>query len=285
MNKYVLYGYGESVASNQVRLALSEKNISYEYNLVRLESKGDHLRDDYKKLNPKTLVPTLIVNGNPICESIDIMKYIDNENSNHDIKLFPDESESFTDLVDFLFLDDTKELGDTFGTTGGGISVPVLGRLLCKRSFFSVFLDYLKNHGVKKRKFIFLMVRFFGGPPPGLYKKMMYFLAKHLVYTEDYLNHGKEFIYGDKYTAADCLLTVLLHRVQEMRFLGVVDGNELPNIAKYWNTISSRPSYKEGILDYQTGEWVPVLEDLYGNGPNDHNDFLWDKIMAFNKEE
>ena len=102
MNKYVLYGYGESVASNQVRLALSEKNISYEYNLVRLESKGDHLRDDYKKLNPKTLVPTLTVNGNPICESIDIMKYIDNENSNHDIKLFPDESESFTDLVDFL---------------------------------------------------------------------------------------------------------------------------------------------------------------------------------------
>ena len=81
MNKYVLYGYGESVASNQVRLALSEKNISYEYNLVRLESKGDHLRDDYKKLNPKTLVPTLTVNGNPICESIDIMKYIDNENS------------------------------------------------------------------------------------------------------------------------------------------------------------------------------------------------------------
>ena len=47
-----------------------------------------------------------------------------------------------------------------------------------------------------------------------------------------------------------------------MRFFGVVDGNELPNIAKYWNTISSRPSYKEGILDYQTGEWVPVLEDL-----------------------
>ena len=44
------------------------------------------------------------------------------------------------------------------------------------------------------------------------------------------------------------------------------------NIAKYWNTISSRPSYKEGILDYQTGEWVPVLEDLYGNA--DYNDFL-----------
>ena len=177
MNKYVLYGYGESVASNQVRLALSEKNITYDYNLVKLESTGEHLRDDYKKLNPKTLVPTLTVNGNPICESLDIMKFIDNEHPDQGKSLFPDESETFNDLLDFLFLDDTKELGASFGTTGGGISVPVLGRLLCKRSLLSVFMDYYKNHGVKKRKFIFLMVRIFGGPPPGLYEKMMYFLA------------------------------------------------------------------------------------------------------------
>ena len=48
MNSYVLHGYGESVASNGARLALAEKNIPYDYNLVRLESTGDHLRDEYK---------------------------------------------------------------------------------------------------------------------------------------------------------------------------------------------------------------------------------------------
>ena len=58
MNNYVLYGYGESVASNVVRLALAEKNISYDYKLLYLESRGDHLKADYKKLNPKTLLPT-----------------------------------------------------------------------------------------------------------------------------------------------------------------------------------------------------------------------------------
>ncbi len=40
MNNYVLYGYGESVASNVVRLALAEKNISYDYKLIYLESRG-----------------------------------------------------------------------------------------------------------------------------------------------------------------------------------------------------------------------------------------------------
>ena len=279
MNNYVLYGYGESVASNVVRLALAEKNVSYDYKLLYLESRGDHLKDDYKKLNPKTLLPTLTVNEKPISESIDIMRFIDNEHTDQGSTLFPKiQDEEFDNLLDYLFLDDTKELGETFGTTGGGISVPVLGKLLCKRSFFSVLWDYLKNHGVSKRKPIFVMVRLFGGPPPGLYEKMMSFLAKHLVYTENYLNHGKTFIYGDDYTAADCLLTPLLHRVNEMRFQGVFDGTKFPNLSKYWDTISKRPSYKEAIINYETGEWKPVLEDLYGDGPNLYNDLLWSEI-------
>ena len=226
-----------------------------------------------------------MIDGKPLPDSIEIMKYIDNEFPNQGEKLFLNDDKKFDELIDYLKLDENKELGTTFGTTGGGISIPVLAKLLCKRSILSVALDYLRYHGIKQRRGIFLLVRILGGPPPGIYKKMMASLAKHLVYIENFLDHKKDFIYGDFYTAADCCLTALLHRVQEMRFFGVVDGNELPNIAKYWNTISSRPSYKEGILDYQTGEWVPVLEDLYGNGPNDHNDFLWDKIKAFNKEE
>ena len=60
MNNYVLYGYGESVASNVVRLALAEKNISYDYKLLYLESRGDHLKDDYKKLNPRLFFQHLL---------------------------------------------------------------------------------------------------------------------------------------------------------------------------------------------------------------------------------
>ena len=92
MNNYVLYGYGESVASNVVRLALAEKNISYDYKLLYLESRGDHLKDDYKKLNPKTLLPTLTVNEKPISESIDIMRFIDNEHTDQGSTLFPNNS-------------------------------------------------------------------------------------------------------------------------------------------------------------------------------------------------
>jgi len=285
MTNLTLYGYGESVASNMARLALSEKKLKYNYNLVYLESKGEHLRDSYKKLNPKTLIPTLVIDDKPIPDSIEIMKYIEKEFPNQGESLFPKDDTEFDKLLDYLFLDDKKELGETFGTTGGGISIPVLAKLLCKRSFFNVLWDYLRNHGVSKRKPIFIMVRLLGGPPPGVYKKMMSFLAKHLIYTENYLNHGKEFIYGDSYSAADCCLTALLHRVQEMRFYGVFDGKKLPNLSKYWNNISSRPSYTEAIINYETGEWKPELIGLYGEGPNDHNDLLWTEINKLLEEK
>ena len=152
MNNIEIYGYGESVASNMARVALSEKNISYEYNLLYLESKGDHLAKKYKKLNPKNLVPTLIDNGNIIPDSIQIMRHI---NSTHQqgTDLFPNNlnQERFNKLLDFVKLDEEKELGETLGTTAGGISATVLVRLLCKRSLLSVVWDYSTKHSIKKR--------------------------------------------------------------------------------------------------------------------------------------
>jgi hypothetical protein len=52
----------------------------------------------------------------------------------------------------------------------------------------------------------------------------------------------------------------------------------LPNLKSYWETISTRYSYKEGILDYVTGDWEPEIIKLYGDGPNIHNDLAWSEI-------
>ena len=52
-----------------------------------------------------------------------------------------------------------------------------------------------------------------------------------------------------------------------------------------WNNISSRPSYTEAIINYETGEWKPELIGLYGEGPNDHNDLLWTEINKLIEEK
>ena len=148
MQHLELYGYGESVASNMARVALAEKNLSYKYNLIYLESKGDHLSKEYKKLNPKNLAPTLVDKGVPIPDSIKIMRHIDSSYPQQGEVLFPNtiNIDAFENLLDFVALDENKELGDTLGTTAGGISAQILVKLLCKRPIVSVIWDYLTKH-------------------------------------------------------------------------------------------------------------------------------------------
>ena len=286
MHKIELYGYGESVASNMARVALSEKNISYKYNLLYLESKGDHLSKKYKKLNPKNLVPTMIDNGNVIPDSIQIMRHI-NSTYADGTDLFPENinQDIFNNLLDFVKLDEKKELGETLGTTAGGISATILVRLLCKRSLLSVIWDYSTKHSIKKRIPIFILLRILGKPPEKLSKKMALALSKHLVYIEDILKHEKPFMMGDQYTAIDSCMTSILHRINEMRFTNLLTNENLPNIAKYWKIIQARPSYKEGILDYVTGEWEIEIQSLYGNGSNKYEDLALSEISRLLKEK
>jgi glutathione S-transferase len=286
MNKIELYGYGESVASNMARVALSEKNISYEYNLLYLESKGDHLAKNYKKLNPKNLVPTLIDNGNIIPDSIQIMRHI-NSTYTDGTDLFPDNinKDRFNNLLDFVKLDEEKDLGETLGTTAGGISATILVRLLCKRPLLSVIWDYSTKHSIKKRVPIFILLRILGKPPEKLCKKMALALSKHLVYIEDVLRHEKPFMMGDKYTAIDSCMTSILHRVNEMRFSSLLSSPKLPNLANYWATIQARQSYKEGILDYVTGEWEVEIQTLYGSGSNKYENLAVSEINRLLEEK
>ena len=280
MQNLELHGYGESVASNMARVALAEKKISYKYNLVYLESKGHHLAKEYKKLNPKNLVPTLVDNGVPIPDSIKIMRHIDSIYPQQGEILFPNtvDIETFENLLDFVSLDENKELGETLGTTAGGISAQILVKMLCKRPIISVIWDYLTKHSIKKRVPIFILLRILGKPPKSLSEKMAVMLAKHLLTIEEVLSHQKKFMMGDDYTAIDCCMTSILHRVQEMRFGSVLTSDKLPNLKNYWETLSSRNSYQEGILDYVTGEWAPEITALYGDGPSEYNDLVWFEI-------
>ena len=152
-----LYGYGESVASNMARVALSEKKITYKYNLIYLESRGDHLTKEYKKLNPKNLAPTLIDDDLPIPDSIKIMRHIDVKYPDQGEELFPSslDNDTFDDLLKFVTLDETKELGETLGTTAGGISAPLLVKMICKRSSLVLF-GIIQPSTLLKREFLSL---------------------------------------------------------------------------------------------------------------------------------
>ncbi|KAK7313918.1 hypothetical protein VNO77_39123 [Canavalia gladiata] len=70
----VLLDFHSSMFGMRVRIALAEKGIKYEYKEENLRNKSPQLLQN----NPiHKKIPVLIHNGQPICESLNIVQYID----------------------------------------------------------------------------------------------------------------------------------------------------------------------------------------------------------------
>jgi glutathione S-transferase len=71
-----LYHGTTSVCAIKARLALAEKNLAWEGEVLDLQ-RGDQHRPDYAKLNPNHVVPTLVHDGRVVLESTLIIEYLD----------------------------------------------------------------------------------------------------------------------------------------------------------------------------------------------------------------
>ena len=73
----ILYNYFRSSTSVRVRIALNLKDINYEYIALHLRKK-EHQSDEYLKINPYGLLPTLkFPSGIILNQSLAILEYLD----------------------------------------------------------------------------------------------------------------------------------------------------------------------------------------------------------------
>jgi maleylacetoacetate isomerase len=72
-----MYGFWRSLATYRVRVALALKGLQAE--LVSIDLlKGKQHTDEYRRVNPQSVVPALVVDdGPPLFQSIAIMEYLD----------------------------------------------------------------------------------------------------------------------------------------------------------------------------------------------------------------
>jgi maleylacetoacetate isomerase len=72
-----LYGFWRSLATYRVRVALGLKGIAAEEVSIDI-LKGKQFADEYKALNPQSVVPALVVDGGaPLFQSLAILEYLD----------------------------------------------------------------------------------------------------------------------------------------------------------------------------------------------------------------
>lgn len=74
-----LYTFWRSSAAYRVRIALALKNLEPEMVFVHLRRDGgEHLKPEYRELNPQALVPTLVLDdGTTIGQSLAILDYLE----------------------------------------------------------------------------------------------------------------------------------------------------------------------------------------------------------------
>jgi len=73
-----LYSYWRSSCSYRVRIALAHKGIAYEYRPVNLiRDGGEQHKEDYARLNPLEVVPTILIDGTAIGQSVAILEYLE----------------------------------------------------------------------------------------------------------------------------------------------------------------------------------------------------------------
>ncbi len=73
-----LYNYFRSSTSYRIRIALNIKGLPYEYRAVHLlNNGGEHHSAEYRKLNSLREVPTLVVEGQAISQSMAILEYLE----------------------------------------------------------------------------------------------------------------------------------------------------------------------------------------------------------------
>lgn len=73
---FVLYNAPQSTCSQKVRICLWEKGLTFSEKKLDL-FKGDQLTEEYKKLNPNGVVPTLVHDDEVIIDSSVIIEYLD----------------------------------------------------------------------------------------------------------------------------------------------------------------------------------------------------------------
>eukprot|EP00126_Sphaerothecum_destruens_P012659 Sdes_comp21690_c0_seq1m20267 len=89
-NVPILYSYFRSSCSWRVRIALALKKIPYEYRAVNLV-KNDQHSENFVAINPSHLVPTLMIDGVTLGQSVAIIEYLE-ETRPHVCPLLPKEA-------------------------------------------------------------------------------------------------------------------------------------------------------------------------------------------------
>ena len=271
--KLKLYHARWSLCSQMVRVAMEEKGLSYESNLIKLcdqYPEGENLSPKYLAINPKGIVPSLDLDGEIVTESTNIIKKLNSLSGENDVDLWPADvdQEKLNFWVEDTTLTDGVPLGKTLGTAIPPFSLILINFMVKK--YLSIFqaVKVFWTHPLRERGRFFLVMKFFNIQKP-VATRCYKVLAKSLIEIERNLENSGPYFLG-KFSHIDINLMCCFHRLTDVKLDKILEIEELPNIKKYWELLKSRESYKKGILDFFGEKENGDIESVFGKEDSMH---------------
>lgn len=263
---FELYHYPESLCSQMVRLALEEKAIEWKSHPIMLNDvvlEGDNFKPEYLRVNPKGIVPTLVHKGQPIYDSWTIIDYLDKAKPDSGTLLTPKDADKLAQmqaLIEESSLDESRPFGVSLGTAIPILSTPVIRYLIKQQPLFAFWWKYRK-HPMWDRRWGARLVTLMPVPKT-LSHKSIKTVGRALKNIEALLAHGEDYLLGS-YSQVDIMMTAHFHRLEDVELGTLLQSDALPNTAKYWQRLQSRPTYKKAIIDWHEAVWRSALNTVF----------------------
>ncbi len=249
-----LYHHNSSVCAAKIRIALAEKNLPWDGEMIDLNA-GDQFNPDYVKLNPKSVVPTLVHDGQVVIESNIILEYLEDA--------FPEPSlrpQAASDRARMrLWL---KRLDD--GASGIHHAISVISYAASYRyQLMELFgtspadLDRAVDATMNPNSQDWLREVVHEGIEGETFGKVIRRVGGLLGDFETALTID-DWLTGAEYSLADIAYTPYMTRLEIMNFAGLWQTR--PRVADWYGRIKARTSYTE-VIDRYRPDFLEVLSE------------------------
>lgn len=239
-----LYHHSTSVCAAKVRIALAEKELAWTGHFVDL-LKGENFSAEYRRINPKAQVPTLVYQGRKIADSNIINEFL--EDAFPEISLRPD------DPVDIAAMRHwAKLLDEEIHDAASVITYTATHRyslLELPKDALEDFFEQTPDPVYRARKKAWILE---GVDAPDVLEALRRF-DRMLDRMEDALS-SQAWLAGGRYSLADVGLTPYINRLRMLNFSGFWDSR--PRVASWLDRIAARPSFSSAVMDHIPAELI-----------------------------
>ena len=241
-----LYQAAMSTCVQKVRFTLEEKGLPWEGIAVDLHS-GENYSPEFRKINPKAIIPVLDDDGDFIFESNNICIYLDEKYP--DTALMPTDAKGRATVRELLQLIDEQVHHDSSALTYGIAFRPGVRAKYDTEEKLEAYLAGMPDAGRRNSKREVITKGVDCQECTTAIQRLSLMLTRH----EERLQHS-DFLVGDQLTIADIAYAPYMTRLTHLNLSGM--WADKPAVAAWFDRVCGTKGYQQGIKSFFNDEVI-----------------------------